>query len=79
MAKHLCERLQRGIEYADSQDMWKSSNQDEQTSRTIVLSGGVASNVRMRSSIEKVRVTKNCNFDLRLIAKFRLLLTGNQL
>ena len=62
MAKHLCERLQRGIEYADQQDMWKSpAGQEKEPIRTVVLSGGVAANVRLKSSVEKVRITRNSN------------------
>ena len=55
LSKHLCERLQRGIEFADQKDMWKSkvsSSQDDV--RTLVVSGGVAANKRLKSSIQKV-------------------------
>ena len=59
LSKHLCERLQRGIEFADQTDMWKSKDassvDDGKSARTLVVSGGVAANKRLKSSIQKVR------------------------
>jgi len=55
IAKHLCMRLQRGIEYANTTDMWAKGGV-----KNVVLSGGVASNLRLKSSIEKVCTALQC-------------------
>ena len=51
VAKQLCERVQRGIEYADLTNMWDMKHHGK---RTLVVSGGVASNTRIRSSLKQV-------------------------
>ena len=53
VSKHLCERLQRGIEYLDSISMWENINGDI-SKRNVVISGGVASNQRMRNMLRQV-------------------------
>lgn len=74
LSKHLCERLQRGIEFADQKDMWTSkvsSSQDDV--RTLVVSGGVAANKRLKSSIQKVCDALDC----RLVVPEAKLCTDN--
>ena len=45
-------RVQRGIEYAELEGLWGGADGAQQ--RTLVASGGVASNRMMRSSLEKL-------------------------
>jgi len=47
LTKHLCERLQRGIEYVEYDGLMDKEG-------TLVVSGGVASNHYIRKAIEKV-------------------------
>jgi len=58
ISKHICERVQRGFDYADLKSLWQGgrfAKKDESSSpKTLVVSGGVAANHRLRSSIEKV-------------------------
>ena len=51
VTKHMCERLQRGIEYLHSIDL--------EDVTTLVVSGGVASNLYIRSGLEKVAAHYN--------------------
>ena len=53
IAKHLCERVQRGIEYLDIENLWPEKNGDI-SRRTLVVSGGVASNQRIRDLLGQV-------------------------
>ena len=53
IAKQLCERVQRGIEYVDKKNMWASKS-DSNSKRALVVSGGVASNQRIRNLLEQV-------------------------
>ena len=53
IAKHLCERVQRGIEYLDIENLWPEKNGDI-SKRTLVVSGGVASNQRIRDLLGQV-------------------------
>jgi tRNA A37 threonylcarbamoyltransferase TsaD len=50
VASHLSRRLQRAIEFADLKHMWQNG------SKTLVVSGGVACNSRIRSTLQKVKV-----------------------
>ena len=50
LATFLGKRLQRAIEFTQMKDFWPSEIQP-----TIVVSGGVACNTRIRSALEKVR------------------------
>ena len=50
LATFLGKRLQRAIEFTQMKDFWPSDTQP-----TIVVSGGVACNLRIRSALEKVR------------------------
>ena len=59
IGKHLCERLQRGIEYIDSKDAWPNVKSDK-SKRTLVVSGGVASNVRIKNMLKQVCEAFNC-------------------
>lgn len=61
MAKHLAERLQRGVEFLDLNRMWieagpvdSADESRRRLQRPIVVSGGVASNQMIRQSLEKV-------------------------
>ena len=58
VTKHLCERLQRGIEYLDSNSMWENNSGDA-SRRNVVISGGVASNQRMRNMLSQVMLYKS--------------------
>ena len=51
VTKHLCERLQRGIEYLHSVDL--------EDLTTLVVSGGVASNLHIRRGLERVAAHYN--------------------
>ena len=53
IAKQLCERVQRGIEFVDDKNMWASKS-DSNSKRALVVSGGVASNQRIRNLLEQV-------------------------
>ena len=53
ISKQLCERLQRGIEYLDLNNLWEKQSGDI-LKRNVVISGGVASNQRMRSMLTQV-------------------------
>ena len=53
IAKQLCERLQRGIEYLDHNNLWEKKNGD-MLKRTLVVSGGVASNQRIKNMLNQV-------------------------
>jgi tRNA A37 threonylcarbamoyltransferase TsaD len=55
VAKQLCERVQRGIEYLDTNNMWATES-DSINKRTLVVSGGVASNQRIRNLLEQVNI-----------------------
>ena len=55
VAKQLCERVQRGIEYLDTNNMWANAS-DSISKRTLVVSGGVASNQRIRNMLEQVHL-----------------------
>ena len=59
VAKQLCERVQRGIEYLDTKSMWENVNGDKHK-RSLVVSGGVASNQRIRDMLQKVCDAFNC-------------------
>ena len=59
IAKHLCERVQRGIEYLDIENLWPEKNGDI-SKRTLVVSGGVASNQRIRDLLGQVILTRMC-------------------
>ena len=50
MARHLCQRVQRGFVYSDLNDLWPREK------KTLVLSGGVGCNKRIRSALKKVPV-----------------------
>ena len=54
IGKQLCERLQRGIEYLDSNSMWEAMNGDI-SKRNIVISGGVACNQRIKNMLIQVK------------------------
>ena len=54
IGKQLCERLQRGIEYLDSNSMWEAVNGDI-SKRNVVISGGVACNQRIKNMLIQVR------------------------
>ena len=57
IAKHMCERLQRGFEYVEMKNLWhggKFQKLNPDKKKNLVLSGGVASNQRLRKAIEKV-------------------------
>ena len=53
MAKQLCERVQRGIEYLDLNNMWEDQICNI-CNRTLVVSGGVASNQRIKGMLSQV-------------------------
>lgn len=59
ISKQLCERLQRGIEYLDLNNLWEKQSGDI-LKRNVVISGGVASNQRMRSMLTQVCDALNC-------------------
>ena len=48
MSKHLCRRVQRGFAYSDMTDLWPED------CKTLVVSGGVGCNARIRSSLQQV-------------------------
>ena len=57
VARHICMRVQRGIEYAELEGLWGTAAATASAGaeqRTLVASGGVASNLMMRSSLEKL-------------------------
>jgi len=63
LSKHICERVQRGFDYADLKNLWsggKFAQRNPNSKKTLVVSGGVASNNRLRSSIEKVCKAYDC-------------------
>ena len=50
LANFLGKRLQRAIEFTNMKSLWPTNSQP-----TIVVSGGVACNIRIRSVLEKVK------------------------
>jgi N6-L-threonylcarbamoyladenine synthase len=60
MAKHLCMRVQRGFVFAEQEGMW---GEDLDNVKTLVVSGGVASNQMIRRCLEKV----GSDFDVRIV------------
>ena len=50
LAIFLGKRLQRAIEFTNMKSLWPTNSQP-----TIVVSGGVACNIRIRSVLEKVK------------------------
>jgi len=59
IGKQLCERLQRGIEYLDSNSMWEAVDGDI-SKRNVVISGGVACNQRIKNMLIQVCDSFNC-------------------
>ena len=53
IAKHLCERVQRGMDFLDLEEMWPETP-DPEFQKTLVVSGGVASNQMIRKSLTKI-------------------------
>lgn len=61
VARHLSQRLQRGFEFAERGELWTSGSTESESSdeKTLVVSGGVACNQMIRSSLQKVSCLPN--------------------